>query len=177
MTPETGQGYIDLEDDEDTDQSTPEFTAAQKRFLVQSINKLLKLSYSEFFRQPPNYLNPVLNKIDLRTMRSKLQDGLYLSVEDLRGDFDLMTYGSVVGNGTHDKLTDYARRLRTAFEGYMSDFPGKVEDFTPRKKARMSEPKATFAQKARSSSSARRFSSPRAAKTAMLGRTYPRDHW
>lgn len=177
MTPETGQGYIGLEDDQDTDQSTPGFAATQKGFLLNSMNKLSKLSYGEFFRQPPNYLNPALKKIDLKTMRSKLHDDLYLSVEDLRGDLDLMVYGSVVGNGTHHKLTGEARRLQTAFEGYMNDFPGKSEDFSPRKKSRMREPEATFAQNTGSSSSSRRSSSSRAAKTAMLGRTYPRDHW
>ena len=177
MTSETGQGYVDLEDNQDTDQPTPEFTAAQKGFLVNSMNKLLKLSYGEFFCQPPNYLDPALNKIDLRTMRSKLRDGLYPSVEHLRGDFDLMVCCSVIGNGDRDKLTAQARKLRTAFEGYMNDFPGKSEDCGPRKKARMTEPEATFAQNAGPSSSPRRSSSSRAAKTAMLGRTYPRDHW
>ena len=177
LTPETWQGYIDLEDDEDTDQSAPGLTVAQKRFLVNSMTKLLKISYGEFFRQPPNYLDHALNKIDLRTMRSKLHDGHYLSVDDLRGDFDLTLHGSVVGNGAQDKLTGQARRLRTAFEGYMSDFPGKSEECPPRKKARTREPEATFTQNAGSSSSSPRSSSTRAAKTVMLGRTYPKDHW
>lgn len=211
--PKTGQGYIDLEDYEVTDQSAPGgFTVAQKKFLVNSINKLLKLSYGEFFRQPANYLDPKLKKIDLRTMRSKLRDSLYLSVEDIKADFDIMVHGSEVGNGTYHQLTEQARRLRTAFEAYMSDFPGKSEesaskkkaneryvddfpgkgkesaqrkranemntsdfsgkdeDFIPRRKARMREPEATLAQNASSSP-------PRAAKTAMLGRKYPRDHW
>ena len=139
----------------------------------------MKLSYSEFFRQHPKYPDPdpALNNTDLRTMRSKLRDDIYLSVEDLREDFDLLVYVSVVGNGINDRLTEQARRLRTAFEGYMSGFPGNREGFAPRKKARTREPEATIAQNAKPSSSSRRPSSSHAAKTAMLGRTYPRDHW
>ena len=122
--PKTGQGYINLEDYEDTDQTAQRFMVAQKQFLIHSIGKLLKLSYGEFFRQPANYLNPTLKKIDLKMIRSKIHESRYLSVEDIKADFDLMVDASSVGNGTQHALTDQARKLRTVFEAYMSEIPG-----------------------------------------------------
>ena len=164
-----GKGYIDLED-EDTNQPDPGFTMEQKRFPVRSINMLLELSYSEYCAEHTNYLSPTSEPINLRTLKRNLQDGLYLSIEALRADFGRMQLNCVIGNHI---CTEHARSLRADFETYMAKFPGRDEDFAPRKKATTREPKAPSAP---ITERAVASSPQRAAKTAMQGRKYPRDH-
>lgn len=167
------ESYIDLAD-EDTDQSELGFTQIQKGFLVNSINKLLKLSFGEFFRQPANHDDLSSKAMDLKTIRTKLRDSLYPSIEALKADFDRMEHNSVIRYGLHHKNTKDAQNLKAAFERYMTDYPGLDEDSAPRKKAKTTGSKTPPAQiPARGGAS----SPPRAAKRAMQGRKYPRDHW
>lgn len=58
--------------------------------------------------------------------------------------------------------------------GWMTKYPRQGEDLASRKKAKTLEPKSPFAQTA---ARAEASSPSRAAKTAMQGRKYPRDHW
>ncbi|KAF6232116.1 hypothetical protein HO173_009710 [Letharia columbiana] len=165
-----GKGYIDLED-EDTDPPASRFTVAQKEFLVKSINSLMRHRYGECFR---NSLSPTSELMDLSTMRSKIQDGLYSSIEALRADFDRMEQTYPPGDAYHHRRTEQARSLRTVFETCMGEYPGNCEDLAPRKKAKARKPKAPSAgTTARAEASSR----SRAAKTAMQGKRYPRDHW
>lgn len=158
----TEEGYIDLEG-EDTDQPVAsELTVAQKKSLVKWINELMKLSCDDFFR------------MNLKTMRSKLRDGLYPSIEALKADFDRMEHNSITEYGFHQKNTKDAQNLKAAFERYMTDYPGPSEELAPRKKAKTTGSKTPPDQMpARVGTSSR----PRAAKSVMQGRKYARDHW
>ncbi|KAF6227490.1 hypothetical protein HO173_012230 [Letharia columbiana] len=162
--------YIDLED-EDTDPQASTFTVAQKEFLLKSINSLMRHRYGECFR---NCLSPTSELKALRTMREKLQDGLCPSIEVLRADFDRMEQTYPLGDAYHHIRTEQARSLRTVFETCMGEYPGKCEDLAPRKKAKARKPKAPSAG---TTARAEASSPPRAAKTAMQGKRYPRDHW
>ena len=164
------QGYIDLED-EDTDQPGSGFTETQKAFHINSINKLLRLSYGEFGRQPGIY-DGISSY--LRTMRTKLHQNLYPSIEALKADFDRLKESSMIRYGIWHKYTKDVQNLKDVFEGYMTDNAGPDGDSGPRKKAKTTGSKIPPARRL-----ARRGASspPRAAKSAMQGRKYPRDHW
>lgn len=177
---EFGQRYIDLEDKDPEQQSTT-ITATQKNFLVHAVNKLRKLSYGEFFRQPvpinkvnyPTYTG-ITRPIDLKTMRANLHAGAYPSIELLKADFDQMEQNSRVWNGADHPHTKDAQNLKVAFGIYMIQYPGSGEDFAPRKKAKT---KGSKTPPVKTSARAGVSSPPRAAKSAMQGRKYPRDHW
>lgn len=177
---EVRQRYIDLEAKDPEHQSTT-ITATQKNFLVHAVNKLRKLSYGEFFRQPvpvdkvnyPTYIG-ITRPIDLKTMRANLHAGAYPSIELLKADFEQMEQNSRVWNGADHPHTKDAQNLKVAFEIYMTQYPGPGEDFAPRKKAKT---KASKTPPAQTPARAGASSPPRAAKSAMQGRKYPRDHW
>lgn len=169
----TGQGYMDLEDGY-TDPSVSGFTPAQKLFLIDSLNELSKLGYSDIFQQPAKYISPTSKRIDLRMMWSKLQDGLYSSVGAIKADFDRMELSAATENGPHHRSTEDARELKVAFERSMTEYPAGDEDVPVRKKAKIKEPTTPLTQIATRGPTS---SPPRAAKTAMQGRKYPRDHW
>lgn len=157
-----GGSYINLED-EDADQQISKLTVAQKVYLISSINKLSTLGWDDFWQ------------MDLNIMKSKLHNGLYSSIETLEADIDQLEHSSVTENGPHHKHTELARDLRAVFHLCTTGYPGKDdEDSAPRKRAKTMGSKTPPAQKpARTPAS----SPPRAAKTAMKGRKYPRDHW
>ena len=165
----TGASCIDLEDD-DADQQSSGFTMAQKDFLVNSINKLMKLSVSELFRKPVNYFNIFSKPMDLTTMRSKLQNGGYPSVEALKADFDRMKHSSVANH----KHTKELGKLKAAFESYMKKYPGQSDDCAPRNKAKTMKAKCPPAQTAARTGAS--SSLPRAARVVMQGQKYSRDH-
>ena len=179
---EVGQHYLDLDAKEPKRKSSA-ITESQKGFLVHAINKLMKLSCSEFFRQPvpadpvryPTYIG-ITRPVDLKIMRDKLRANLYPSIEVLKADLDRMEQNSAVWNGAAHQHTRDAQKLKVAFEGYMTEYAEQdEEDFAPRKKAKNArEPQTASAQTATRVGPSY---PPRAAKIAMQGHKYPRDHW
>lgn len=179
---ELGQRYIDLEAEEPRQQS-PTITAVQQSFLVHAINKLMKLSYGEFFRQPvpaddaryPTYIGITI-PINLKTMRDKLRASAYASIEMLKADFDRMVQNSRAWNGAAHQDTKDAQNLKVAFERYMAEYPEQDEkDVAPRKKAKKTRELKTIS--GHDPTRAAASSPPRAAKIAMQRQRYPRDHW
>lgn len=157
----TEGSYKNLED-EATGQQTSGFTVAQTEFLVNSINSLSRVGGDDF-------------QLHLNTMKSKLRDGLYPSIETLKADFDRLEHASVVENGHHHGRTVLARNIRASFDFCMTEYPGHGgEESTARKKTKTARSKTPAAQ---TPTRAPASSPPRAAKTAMKDRKYPRDHW
>ena len=163
---EVGQRYIDLKA-EDPEQQSTTITATQKIFLVDAVNRLRKLGYGA------TYIG-ITRPINLKTMIANLHAGAYPSIESLKADFKQMKQNSRFWNGADAPHTMDAQNLKAAFEIYMTQYPGPGEDFALRKKAKTKGFKTPPAQTpARAGAS----SPPRAAKSAMQGRKYPRDHW
>jgi hypothetical protein len=98
-------------------------SASQKQRCLSAMDELEKFHISRMFSQPvdpvrdncPTYFRVIQTPMDLRTARRKLEGDEYSSVEQWKGDIDLIWTNTITFNGRKSLLAVLARQLQTAF--------------------------------------------------------------
>ncbi|EAX93675.1 Bromodomain containing protein [Trichomonas vaginalis G3] len=95
-----------------------------RRHLLKALDKLCERHISKMFTQPvnpetdgcPNYFEVIKNPMDLGTIRSKLLENKYETVEDFKADISLVWDNNIKYNSKKSLIAHLAKELSNEFE-------------------------------------------------------------
>ena len=114
----TKNDSIDLTRDEE-DYLAPTMTEEEKKILLQITNNLMKTKASRGFLKPvkdnPKYFMVIKEPMDLRTLKHKLIDGGYASLQDYKRDFRLIIDNALQWHEPDSETAKDAQSLNAKF--------------------------------------------------------------
>lgn len=114
---------IDLTEDENDDLLAPAMTEEDRESLLQVTNTLMKTRISRRLRESvkndPRYSMVTKEPMDLWTLRRKLIDGGYTSVQEYKGDFRLIIDNALQWHGRDSDIAKDIQSLYAKFEEKM----------------------------------------------------------
>lgn len=110
------QRQIELEEQKETERR--EAKERIRNVFLAIVNKLVKYDTLEIFLQPvdpvevPDYLTHIKNPMDLSTMKKKIDEEKYSSIEDLEADFQLMINNCFLFNEDDSDYFKIGRKMK-----------------------------------------------------------------
>ena len=115
----TEDDSIDLTKDE-KDHPTSAMTEEEKKTLLHITNSLMRTKSSRCFQKPvkdnPCYFKMIKEPMDLRTLKHKLIDGDYASLQEYKRDFRLIIDNALQFNEPDSEIVNDALSLNAKFE-------------------------------------------------------------
>lgn len=107
-----------------------------KLWISRILVDLFKWPLTQQFRQPvdpvrdgvENYLEIIKNPVDLSTMKKKLNDGVYKSVQQFSDDIHLMYQNSLQFNGNGSMLTYIAADIEKWYQSRLKVKGNNIEE-------------------------------------------------
>lgn len=132
---ESGENDSETADSEsqgDNNGASQSIGEEQSVFLTSLLQRLVSDPDAIFFRNPvdtikmkvPNHHDIIQSPMHLSTIRGKLTDSAYSSIEAIVSDFNLILQNSIEYNGEQHRVTSRARNLKSLFLREMEQLPG-----------------------------------------------------
>jgi hypothetical protein len=105
--------------------------SAQLAHIMKVISNLKKSKFSEYFRNPvdyvklnlPSYPTIITNPMDLTTIRQKLTDKRYNTLSEFVADFELIINNCARFNGPEHSITQLGMKMQTSFRNQTEILP------------------------------------------------------